>query len=117
MPECPKCHQFVRSQAIACPHCRLPLKAHGHPGMKLFQATNDEPLCASCVYHADNSCNFPKRPYAMDCTLYQDVEQPQAVSSQPQASFRLQQWVKRNTPLLLVAGLLMISLGVVLVRR
>jgi len=116
MPECPKCHQFVESRAIACPHCRMPLKAHGHPGMKLFQAT-DEPLCASCVYHADDSCNFPKRPDAMDCTLYQDVGQAQAVNSQYGTSFRLQRWVKRNTPLLLLAGLLLISLGVVLIRR
>lgn len=117
MPDCPKCHQFVESRAIACPHCRTPLKAYGHPGMKLFQATEGEPLCASCVYHADDSCNFPKRPYAMDCTLYQAVQQHQAVSSQYGASFRLQRWVKRNTPLLVVVGLLLISLGVVLIRR
>lgn len=83
--------------------------------MKLFQAT-DEPLCASCVYHADDSCNFPKRPYAMDCTLYQDGQQSQAVT-QYDASFRLRRWVKRNTPLLWVIGLLGISLGVVLIRR
>jgi len=45
------------------------------------------------------------------------VHQPQAVNSQYGTSFRLQRWVKRNTPLLLVAGLLLISLGVVLIRR
>jgi hypothetical protein len=85
--------------------------------MKLFQATEGEPLCASCVYHADDSCNFPKRPYAMNCTLYQDVQQPQAMAPQYDTSFRLQRWIKRNTPLLWVIGLLGISLGVVLIRR
>ncbi|PZV15591.1 MAG: zinc ribbon domain-containing protein [Leptolyngbya sp.] len=117
MPECPKCHQFVESRAIACPHCRTSLKAHGHPGMKLFRATEGEPLCANCAYHADDSCNFPKRPYALDCTLYQDVRQSQVRSPQYDASFQLQRWVKRNTPLLWIIGLLGISLAVVLMRR
>ncbi|MEX0272071.1 zinc ribbon domain-containing protein [Leptolyngbyaceae cyanobacterium UHCC 1019] len=117
MPDCPKCHQFVESRAIACPYCRTPLKAHGHPGMKLFQATEGEPLCASCVYHADDSCNFPKRPYALDCTLYEDVQKPLVMSPQYGSGFQLQRWIKRNTTLLLVAGLLMVSLGIVLIHR
>ena len=117
MPDCPKCHQFVDSQAIACPHCRTPLKAYGHPGMKLFQATKGEPLCASCVYHADDSCNFPKRPYAMDCTLYQNTQPSSVVASRYDANFRLKGWVKRNMSLLLLVGLLLLSLSLVLVRR
>lgn len=85
--------------------------------MRLFRATEGEPLCASCVYHADDSCNFPKRPYAIDCTLYQNVQQPQTMSPQYDAGLRLKRWVKQNTPLLWVIGLLGISLGVVLIRR
>lgn len=85
--------------------------------MKLFRATEGEPLCANCAYHADDSCNFPKRPYALDCTLYQDVRQSQVRSPQYDASFQLQRWVKRNTPLLWIIGLLGISLAVVLMRR
>jgi hypothetical protein len=117
MPECPKCHQFVESRAIACPHCRTSLKAHGHPGMTLFRAVKDEPLCTSCVYHADDSCNFPKRPDAMDCTLYQNIQAPQGISPQYNTGFPLKGWVKRNKPLLLIVGLLVISLAVVLIRR
>jgi hypothetical protein len=85
--------------------------------MTLFRATKNEPLCESCVYHADDSCNFPKRPYAMDCTLYQDSQPSQAVVKQYEIEFRLKGWVKRNMSLVLVMGLLLISLGLVLMRR
>jgi hypothetical protein len=76
MINCRRCHQPVDSKAIACPHCRLSLKAFGHPGIPLYRATDDEYLCTSCVYHADDTCNYPQRPHAKDCTLYRDLNEP-----------------------------------------
>jgi hypothetical protein len=72
---CPHCHQLVDSQAISCPYCRTTLKAYGHPGIPLHRATGDGYLCDTCTYHADDTCNFPQRPYAKDCTLYQNIEE------------------------------------------
>ncbi len=117
MPECPKCHQTVESKAIACPYCRMPLKAHGHPGMTLYRATGDEPLCLTCVYDADDTCTFPKRPTAMDCTLYRDRTQPVTpIAASYTPSFRLKVWLKRNATWIALAGLILISLAIALVR-
>ncbi|MFM7447811.1 MAG: zinc ribbon domain-containing protein [Leptolyngbyaceae cyanobacterium] len=118
MSTCPRCHQTVESRAIVCPHCRMTLKAHGHPGIPLYRATEDRPLCASCAYDADDTCTFPKRPNAMDCTLYRDVNQPVAITSRSgyRMGFRVQGWLRRNTGLLAVIGLILISLAIVLVR-
>ncbi len=114
MRACPHCHQPVASQAIVCPHCRTALKAHGHPGMTLHRATGGEPLCLSCLYHADDSCTFPKRPTAMDCTLYRD-RQPQPVSPlRYSPSVQIKIWMARHSTGLLVLGLLVVSLLVVL---
>jgi len=44
--------------------------------MVLHRATDSTPLCATCAYEADNSCTFPKRPTAMTCTLYENVQAP-----------------------------------------
>lgn len=74
MPACPRCDRPISSNTIKCPHCNLELAAHGHAGMVLHRATDTAPLCATCAYEADNSCTFPKRPTAMTCTLYQDVQ-------------------------------------------
>ncbi|NJL90883.1 MAG: zinc ribbon domain-containing protein [Coleofasciculaceae cyanobacterium SM2_1_6] len=74
MPQCPQCHQPIDSQAVICPHCRTPLKAYGHPGIPLHRSTKGTYLCDSCTYHADDSCNYPQRPYAQECTLYDDQE-------------------------------------------
>lgn len=111
MPECPKCHQVVESQAVECPYCRTALKAHGHPGMPLYRATGKEPLCLTCAYHEDDSCNFPKRPFAMDCTLYRDRNQP-LVASAPgySTSFQIRTWLSRNLVWFVVIGLILISL-------
>jgi hypothetical protein len=79
--------------------------------MPLFQAIGNEFLCLSCLYHKDDTCNFPKRPHAKDCTLYRD--HPQSTPSQPlihPTKFQLQIWVKRNLSWILLAGLLLISL-------
>jgi hypothetical protein len=87
MPNCHRCHQFISSTAITCPHCGTVLKAYGHPGITLHRAQVDTPLCESCTYHADDSCNFPQRPLAMECTLYDDMNQR-----------RLEQEQHNNTP-------------------
>lgn len=75
MSDCPTCHQPVPTQAIVCPHCQTTLKAFGHPGIPLYRPATDAYLCQSCVYEADDTCTFPQRPYARECTLY--VSQPQ----------------------------------------
>ncbi|WP_414543398.1 zinc ribbon domain-containing protein [Nostoc sp. CCY0012] len=111
---CPHCHQLVDSQAITCPYCRTTLKAYGHPGIPLHRATGDEYLCDSCTYHADNTCNFPQRPHAKDCTLYENLEESKLRLQQQRnaSSFgtTLQNWVKRNQSLLLLLGLFFVCL-------
>ncbi|MGC1308693.1 MAG: zinc ribbon domain-containing protein [Phormidesmis sp.] len=82
MPSCPRCDRPITQAAIRCPHCELELTAHGHPGMTLHRATSPEPLCTTCAYEADNSCNFPKRPHAMTCTLYQNLQTQPELSQQ-----------------------------------
>lgn len=72
---CPRCKKTVNSQAVTCPFCRTQLKAYGHPGIPLHRAAEDEYLCDSCTYNADDTCNYPKRPYATECTLYQNLEE------------------------------------------
>ncbi len=117
MPDCPKCHQPVDSQALECPYCRTLLKAHGHPGMKLYRATDGEPLCTTCAYHEDDTCNFPKRPYAMDCTLYRDRTQPITVPTSGYApNVQLKIWLSRNLVWLILLGLVLLSLLIALVR-
>ncbi len=76
MTTCPRCHQLVDTQDIRCPHCHLVLKAYGHPGIPLYQASGETSLCDRCLYHEDNTCTFPQRPYAKTCTLFQDKIQP-----------------------------------------
>ncbi|MGG6294739.1 double zinc ribbon domain-containing protein [Leptolyngbya sp. AN02str] len=119
MSECPRCHQPVDVQAIACPHCRTPLKAYGHPGMPLYRATTHPYLCPSCVYHLDDTCNFPKRPQAKECTLYRDVE---AMSVAPAVKQRgsastLSLWLHRHKTLMILAGLVIVSLAIALSQR
>lgn len=76
MPECPRCKQFVKSDAIVCNYCRTELKAFGHPGIPLYRAEKGEYLCQTCVYHEDDTCNYPQRPYAQTCTMYKDLSEP-----------------------------------------
>ena len=116
MPACPRCHQSIAPQAIACPSCHMPLKAHGHPGMPLHRAIGSEPLCLTCTYHADDTCTFPKRPEAIDCTLYDDVSKPLAAADVSYTGSGLKTWAKRHASLLVLLGLLLLSLMVVLVR-
>jgi hypothetical protein len=74
MITCPRCQHKVDSQALRCPYCANILKAYGHPGMTLHQAVTGEFLCQTCLYHGDDSCNFPQRPYATSCTLYKNSQ-------------------------------------------
>jgi len=115
---CPNCHQQVDSQALVCPYCRTTLKAYGHPGVTLHRAAKDTYLCHTCTYHADDTCTFPKRPYAKDCTLYQDIAERNAQLEEQQAantpSASIKSWMQRNQALLLLLGLLLICFLIVL---
>lgn len=116
MPDCPRCHQSVDVQAIACPYCHTVLKAHGHPGITLYRATGSEYLCETCTYHEDDTCNYPQRPYAKECTLYNDRLKPVA-AAEPYSikrSYAFKLWLNRNTGWLLLVGLLVVSVAVVL---
>ncbi|MBR8834063.1 MAG: zinc ribbon domain-containing protein [Stigonema ocellatum SAG 48.90 = DSM 106950] len=109
---CPRCHQPINSQAVTCPHCRIQLKAYGHPGIPLHRSTDKEYLCDTCTYHADDTCNFPQRPYAKECILYQNIEesklQYQSLRSTSSFGATVRSWVKRNQTLLLLLALLVV---------
>ncbi|TAF02771.1 MAG: hypothetical protein EAZ77_18335 [Nostocales cyanobacterium] len=111
---CPRCHQLIDSQAISCPHCRITLKAYGHPGIPLHLSAKNEYLCQTCVYHQDDSCNFPQRPYAQNCTLYQNWEESQLELEQQtiksSLGVKVKSWVNRHQGLMLVVALLFICL-------
>lgn len=113
MAECPRCHQRVDSQAVACPYCKFDLKAFGHPGIPLHRAREDSYLCDSCLYHLDDTCNFPQRPFAKDCTLYQNQDEPvvpTAPVSHPSWGITLLRWCRQHVAGLVLGGLLLVSL-------
>lgn len=115
MSNCPRCHQPIDGQAIRCPHCNMLLKAHGHPGITLHYATEDVYLCDSCIYHEDDTCTFPQRPYAKTCTLYQERSPKLEVPSyQPSPLKIFQAWCRRNRGLLLLLVLIGISILIAL---
>ena len=109
MSDCPRCHQSVPKLAVTCPHCGMQLTAYGHPGIPLSRATDDASLCASCAYDADDTCTFPQRPYARDCTLYRDVAEP-LVDLKP--NYKARPWIQRH-PVLLVF-LVLVALSILL---
>ncbi len=115
---CPRCHQPVNSQAVTCPHCRVELKAYGHPGIPLHRATGEKYLCDTCTYHVDESCTYPQRPHAKECILYQNIDERQLeLQQQNQSSsfgITVQNWVRRNQALLLLLALLFICFLIVL---
>lgn len=113
MSECSRCHQSVDEQAIACPHCGTPLKAFGHPGIPLYRATGETYLCQSCTYDADDTCNFPQRPHARECTLYHDRAQPLVVPVY-KPRFSLSGWLRRNALWLIVVAIVVIGVAVAL---
>lgn len=112
MLNCPRCHQSVDAQAVTCPYCRTPLKAYGHPGIPLHRAAGEESLCESCTYHADDTCTFPQRPYARECTLYQDVSKSQLEVPRRDAgslAIAVRSWLRRHQVWLILLGLLLVS--------
>lgn len=115
---CPHCHQLINNQVITCPHCRITLKAYGHPGIPLHRSVGNEYLCESCVYHLDDSCNFPKRPDAKDCTLYQSHEEIQedfeGFTKINSIQTSINSWIVRNQGLVLVVLLLLACLLITL---
>ncbi len=85
MPQCFRCGSATQSTDVKCKNCRAELKAFGHAGIELHRATGDKTLCDTCAYHADDSCDYDKRPFAQDCTLYRNVNQPVATIHRPGA--------------------------------
>jgi hypothetical protein len=119
MATCPRCHQLIDSQAVRCPNCFTILKAYGHPGIGLHQATGETFLCDSCRYHEDDSCTFPQRPYAKTCTLYRDRSEPVIAefksSLYPSSAWgRIKTWCRRNRGWLLLFGLIIVSIVIAL---
>jgi hypothetical protein len=117
MLSCPRCQAAIEPTAIHCPRCRLTLKAHGHPGIPLYRTEGDTALCATCVYDADDTCNFPQRPNAETCTLYRSIHGVEELAiPSPSAGERLGFWLRNHRGLVGIAGLLLLSLALVLVR-
>ncbi|MEM6611050.1 MAG: zinc ribbon domain-containing protein [Cyanobacteria bacterium P01_C01_bin.72] len=118
MSSCPKCQKPVDAQALNCPHCNNPLKAFGHPGMPLYQSAAGTSLCDRCSYHLDDTCNFPKRPYATSCTLFRDTSIPIVATTDiptSQLGIRgVKNWLYRNRRIITIAVLLLISVAVAL---
>lgn len=120
MQNCPKCHQSVSRSAVTCPYCRTVLKAYGHPGITLHRAVGDTPLCESCTYHADDTCNFPQRPYAQECTLYDNMNQRQPDSephskASPDLMHSLRLCCQQHPTLVGLLGLVAVSVMVTLI--
>ncbi|NET36999.1 MAG: hypothetical protein F6K19_34070 [Cyanothece sp. SIO1E1] len=114
MPDCPRCHQPIDVQAVSCPYCRTQLKAFGHQGMPLYRAEGEAYLCQTCMYHADDTCNFPQRPYAKTCTLYLDQAEhdlaTKRVGNSPKYQNRsIRLWLQRHAAVLILVGLILIS--------
>lgn len=118
MPSCPQCKQPVDIQAINCPQCNNPLKAYGHPGIPLYQSEDNTSLCDRCTYHLDDTCNFPKRPHAKSCTLFNDVATPliaEVATPASQLGWRgIKNWLYRYRGLIAIALLILVSIILVL---
>lgn len=111
---CHRCQQTVPPQAVVCPHCKAPLKAYGHPGIPLYRAEGEEYLCDRCLYHADDSCTYPQRPYAKSCILFRDVNTPLPENQEPSFNYSgfkgIRIWCDRHRRLLLVLAILAIAI-------
>ncbi|MBF2079881.1 MAG: zinc ribbon domain-containing protein [Synechococcales cyanobacterium T60_A2020_003] len=118
MLECPRCHHPVEGQAIACPQCQLVLKAHGHPGIPLYRSTDGQYLCQTCLYDHDETCTFPQRPYATECTLYTN---PQSMAVQtpyrPSQVRLIRAWLSQHLAWIVLAGIAAISLGIAIANQ
>ncbi|MGL5058637.1 MAG: zinc ribbon domain-containing protein [Microcoleus sp.] len=115
MSDCPNCHQPVEARSIVCPHCKTTLKAFGHPGIPLYRSTSEEYLCTTCIYHADDTCNYPQRPFAKVCTLYHDKAEPLVPETAKYISGGWSQsvknWCRQNLVWLVFLGLIIISIA------
>jgi len=115
---CPRCHQIVDNQAITCPNCRITLKAYGHPGIPIHRTQGEGYLCDSCTYHDDDTCNFPQRPYAKECTLYENLAERKLELEQrlyeKRVNTTVKNWLKRHPGLVLLFALLLICFLVAL---
>ncbi|MBW4482573.1 MAG: hypothetical protein KME14_08520 [Tildeniella torsiva UHER 1998/13D] len=117
MLSCPRCQATIESTTIQCPRCQLLLKAHGHPGMPLHRTEGDEALCATCVYDADDTCNFPQRPDAKTCTLYRSTAVKEELAlPQPSIARQVSVWLGNHRGWVGLIGLLLLSLVLVLLR-
>jgi hypothetical protein len=85
MPQCFRCGSPVKSSDVRCRNCGAELKAFGHAGIPLHRATGEKALCDTCVYHADDSCDYPQRPTAQECTMYRDLDRPAGTIERPGA--------------------------------
>lgn len=114
MPTCPQCKQPVNSQAVSCPKCNNTLKAFGHPGMPLYQSDDRSFLCERCTYDRDDSCNYPKRPYARTCTLFHDAQTPLVaeieIPRSQQGANRIKNWLYRYRGIIAIALLIVLSI-------
>uniref|UniRef100_B8HUH3 DZANK-type domain-containing protein n=1 Tax=Cyanothece sp. (strain PCC 7425 / ATCC 29141) TaxID=395961 RepID=B8HUH3_CYAP4 len=110
MSTCSRCHQRVSSQTVTCPHCGYVLKAHGHPGITLHRAEPGNYLCRTCLYDADDSCNFPQRPYATECTLYRNQAQAEQGRKKTIERRNLQDWVQRHLVWFVLLGIVLVAI-------
>lgn len=114
MTTCPRCQQSVNPQAVNCPHCGNQLKAFGHPGIPLHQATDGAFLCSRCLYDQDNTCNYPQRPYAKNCTLFHDQSLPlveeTSLSSRQSVLSLIQAWLRHHQGLIILCILVTLSI-------
>ena len=117
MPTCPNCKQPITQRDLTCPTCRIPLKAFGHQGIDLYRSSDEMPLCETCTYHLDDTCNFPNRPLARECTLYRDIHRPETLPQPRSQSRHLRSWLQQHAGWVAIGGLLLISLVLVLLRH
>jgi len=120
MLTCPRCKQPVNSQAVSCPNCHNALKAFGHPGMPLYQSDDNSFLCDRCTYDRDDSCNYPKRPYAKTCTLFHDAATPLVTEIETpksqQGAAKVKNWLDRYRSIIAIALLIVFSILLALNR-
>ncbi|MEB3274433.1 MAG: hypothetical protein ACO4AI_05725 [Prochlorothrix sp.] len=111
---CSRCQRPLQPQATTCPHCGLVLSAYGHPGLTIQRSEDGTPLCDSCVYHWDDSCTFPNRPTALDCTLYRDRSQPEPeplVLGQSRSPLtRVRYWIQDHRAFVIIGTIFLIAL-------